>query len=118
MTAQTCGRPREMLVDPLSLLMIVGAGAAFYFLIIRPGKQRQRQQQQLVAALQPGVEVMTTAGIFATVAVVTDEQISLEVSPGVFMRVLPAAIARVIDAPGELSDSGVREIPDAEPPVD
>jgi preprotein translocase subunit YajC len=107
-----------MLVDPLSLLMIVGAGAAFYFLIIRPGKQRQRQQQELAAALEPGVEVMTTAGIFGTVAVVTDEQISLEVSPGVFLRILPAAVARVIDAAGELSDTSVRETPDSEPPVD
>ncbi len=105
-------------MDALSLLMIVGAGAAFYFLIIRPGKQRQRQQQQLVSSLQPGVEVMTTAGIFGTVAVVTDEQISLEVSPGVFLRILPAAVARVIDAPEQLSDSGVRETPDSEPPVD
>jgi preprotein translocase subunit YajC len=105
-------------VDPLSLLMIVGAGAAFYFLIIRPGKQRQKQQQQLVAALQPGVEVMTTAGIFGTVAVVTDEQISLEVSPGVFMRILPAAVARVIDAPADVSESSVRETPEGETPVD
>jgi preprotein translocase subunit YajC len=116
--ARVRARPREMLVDPLSLLMIVGAGAAFYFLIIRPGKQRQKQQQQLVAALQPGVEVMTTAGIFGTVAVVTDEQISLEVSPGVFMRILPAAVARVLDAPVDESETSVREIPEGEPPVD
>ena len=108
-----------MLVDPLSLLMIVGAGAAFYFLIIRPGKQRQRQQQERVAALQPGAEIMTSAGIFGTVAVVTEEQISLEVSPGVFIRILPAAVSRVIEAETEPTpENAVREIPDAEPPVD
>jgi preprotein translocase subunit YajC len=110
-----------MLVDPLSLLMIVAAGAAFYFLIIRPGKKRQQQQQQMISALQPGAEIMTSAGIFGTIAVVTDEQISLEVSPGVFLRILPAAVSRVIEpaAPAEPeADAAVRDTPDAEPPVD
>jgi preprotein translocase subunit YajC len=83
-------------MDPTSLLLIVAAGAAFYFLIIRPGKQRQKAQAQLQRSLQPGTEVMTTSGIFGTVAVVTEEELSLEVSPGVFMRIIPAAVARVV----------------------
>ena len=104
-------------MDPLSLLMIVGAGAAFYFLIIRPGKQRQAKQAQMLTALQPGTEIMTSAGIFGTIAVVTEEQISLEVSPGVFIRILPAAVSRVIDPIVEESPaSAVQD--DAEPPVD
>jgi len=102
-------------VDPISLLMIVGAGAVFYFLIIRPGKQRQRQQQEMITRLVPGAEIMTTAGIFGTVAVVTDDEISLEVSPGVFIRILPAAVARVIDSSHQ---EAVQESPSAEPPVD
>lgn len=106
-------------MDPLSLLMIVAAGAAFYFLIIRPGKQRQKAQQQMLSALQPGAEIMTTAGIFGTIAVVTEDQISLEVSPGVFLRILPAAVARVVEpvADSDPSDA-VRESGDTEPPVD
>ena len=107
-------------MDPLSLLMIVGAGAAFYFLIIRPGKQRQQQQQDAVAALQPGTEIMTSAGIFGTIAVVTDEQISLEVSPGVFIRILPAAVVardRRRDRADE-QNAACGTTPDAEPPVD
>jgi preprotein translocase subunit YajC len=84
-------------VDPVSLLLIVAAGAGFYFLIIRPGQQRQKKQQEMVQRLVPGTEVMTTAGIFGTIAVVTDEQLSLEIAPGVFMRILPAAVARVVE---------------------
>lgn len=106
-------------MDPLSLLMIVGAGLAFYFLIIRPNRARQQQQRSMIAALQPGAEIMTTAGIFGTVAVVTEDEISLEVSPGVFMRILPAAVARVVEpAPSEQADPAVADQPDAEPPVD
>ena len=92
-------------MDPVSLLLIVAAGACFYFLIIRPGQQRQKRQQQMVSAIQPGTEVMTTAGIFGTVAVVTDEQLSLEIAPGVFMRILPAAVARVIEPEPTPSDA-------------
>jgi preprotein translocase subunit YajC len=53
----------------------------------------------MLAAITPGTEVMTTAGIFGTIAVVTDDELSLEISPGVFLRILPAAVARVIEPP-------------------
>jgi preprotein translocase subunit YajC len=98
-------------VDPTALIFLALAGAAFYFLIIRPGKQRQQQQARLIAGLRPGAEIMTTAGIFGTVAVVTDDEISVQISPGVFLRLLPAAVARVIETP-------VEEMADEEPPVD
>ena len=108
-------------MDLVSLLMIVAAGAAFYFLIIRPGRQRQRQQQEMIAALAPGAEIMTTAGICGTVAVVTDDEISVEVSPGVHLRLLPAAVARVVEpAPAAAEDEVVdlRDRTDPEYPVD
>ena len=108
-------------MDPVSLLMIVAAGAAFYFLIIRPGRQRQRQQQEMIAALGPGAEIMTSAGILGTVAVVTDEEISVEVSPGVHIRIVPAAVSRVIEpAPSAAQDApaDVRDRTEPEPPVD
>lgn len=77
---------------PFALIIV-----AFYFLLIRPQRNRAKQQQALVAALAPGAEVMTTAGIFGQVAAVTPDQISVEIAPGVFMRMVPAAIAKVIE---------------------
>jgi len=48
---------------------------------------------------------MTTAGMMGTIAVVADDEISLEISPGVFVRMVPAAVARVIEpAPGSGSE--------------
>ncbi len=79
-----------------TLLFIVLAGAAFYMLIIRPGKKRQQAQQQMAATLIPGAEVMTTAGVFGTVVSVTDDEVGMEIAPGVVMRILPAAVARVV----------------------
>jgi len=84
-------------VDLVALAPIALLVVAFYFLLIRPQKQRQRQQAELVSALAPGAQVMTTAGMMGTVAVVAEDEISLEISPGVFVRMVPAAVAKVIE---------------------
>lgn len=89
----TWKRPVDIVaLAPIALLIV-----AFYFLLIRPQKARQRQQAQMVAALAPGAQVMTTAGMMGTVAVVADDEISLEISPGVFVRMVPAAVAKVVE---------------------
>lgn len=69
---------------------------------------RQRKQQQSQAQMQtqltPGVEIMTTAGMFGTVVAVDGDTMTLEVSPGVNVRLLKAALARIVPA---ADDSGL-----------
>ena len=69
---------------------------AFWLLIIRPARMRTRQQTQLQNQLTPGQEIMTTAGLFATVAAVEDDAVVLEVAPGVRTRWAKAAVARIV----------------------
>lgn len=80
-----------------ALLPILLIGVVFYLLILRPARNRQKQQQQLMSALAPGAEIMTTAGLFGTVLTVDDDEITLEVAPGVVLRMVKAAVARVIE---------------------
>jgi preprotein translocase subunit YajC len=79
---------------PLLLLVV-----AFYFLLIRPQKNRQKAQAALVASVTAGTDVMTTAGIFGTVRSASEEELLLEISPGTVIRILPAAISKVITPP-------------------
>lgn len=79
---------------PILLLVV-----AFYFLLIRPQKNRAKAQAQMQANLAVGVEIMTTAGIFGTVVNAADDEILLEISPGTIIRILPAAVARVVTPP-------------------
>jgi preprotein translocase subunit YajC len=79
---------------PLLLLVV-----AFYFLLIRPQKNRQKAQAALVASVTAGTEVMTTAGIFGTVRSASEEELLLEISPGTVIRILPAAVSKVITPP-------------------
>ncbi len=83
-------------MDILSLAPILLLVVAFYFLLIRPQKNRQKKHAQMVSAVAPGTEVMTTAGIFGTVRAVNDEVLNLEIAPGTVIRILPTAISKVI----------------------
>ncbi|MEU6724348.1 preprotein translocase subunit YajC [Nonomuraea wenchangensis] len=80
---------------PLILLVVV-----FYFLLIRPQRKRQQEAIQMQNSLTPGSRVMTTTGLFATVVAVDNEDVILEVAPGVETRWVKAAIGRVV-APGD-----------------
>ena len=82
-----------------TLLPILLIGVVFYLLIMRPARNRQKKQQQMMSALQPGSRIMTTAGIFGTVVEIDDDNASIEIAPGVTIRVVKAAIGRVLDEP-------------------
>ena len=90
-----------------ALLPFVIILLAFWLLIIRPARTRARQQSQLQSSLSPGQEVMTTSGLFATVAAVEDDAIILETSPGVRTRWTKAAVGKLVPAE---SDAAADEI--------
>ena len=71
----------------------------FYLLFIRPARLRQRKAAQTRTDVAPGVEVVTTAGLIATVIDSDDETVTLEIAPGVHSKFLKQAIARVVLPP-------------------
>jgi preprotein translocase subunit YajC len=76
----------------LPILLIVG----FYFLLIRPQRNRQRAQQALVASLEVGDDVMTTGGIFGTIVEIDDDEgtVTVEIAPGTRIRMLRQGISQ------------------------
>jgi preprotein translocase subunit YajC len=80
------------------LLILILLFVVMYAAMIRPQQKRAREHQALIAAVQIGDEVMTTAGIFGTVTAVEGDVISVEISPGTVMRVARAAIGRRMSA--------------------
>lgn len=99
----------------LSLLPFLLIILVFWFLIIRPQQKRQREAQQMQTALGAGSKVMLTSGIFGTVTEVTDDYIAVEVAEGLSIKVIRAAIGRILpeefgqeaDAEGETAEAGV-----------
>jgi preprotein translocase subunit YajC len=76
----------------LPLILIVGM---IWFMSRTQKKQRQRQADT-VAALAPGSKVITTSGLVGIVEETDDEYVTLEISEGVLVQVVKAAIGRVI----------------------
>ena len=64
--------------------------------MIRPQRNRQRQAQAMQNTVQPGQRVRTTAGMYATVIEADDQDVVLEVAPGVQMRFLRRAVMDVL----------------------
>ena len=79
---------------------------AMWFLLIRPQQARARRQRELLASLAVGDEVVTAGGIVGTIRILTDEEIRLEVGPGIELRVLRGAISRVIPRAEATPDGG------------
>jgi preprotein translocase subunit YajC len=89
------------------LVPLLFIAIAVVFLLVLPMRQRNRamqRAQQLQAALVPGTEVMTTSGLYGTVAYVGDDTVDLEVSPGITVRWAKAAIAEIKTAPATEPD--------------
>jgi preprotein translocase subunit YajC len=89
-----------------ALLVLILLFGVMYAAMIRPQQKRAREHQALVAAVEVGDEVMTTAGIFGTVTDVEGDVIRIEISPGVVMRVARAAIGRRMNADFNEYDGG------------
>jgi len=88
----------------LPVLMIVG----FYFLLIRPQRNRQRAQQALLSTLEVGDEVMTTGGIFGTIVEIDEDEgvLTVEIAPGTRVRMLRAGVAQRFVEDEDIDDEG------------
>jgi preprotein translocase subunit YajC len=100
----------------VELLPFAAIAAAFWLLIIRPSSTRRKAQAALVSSLEPGQRIMTTAGVFGTVVSIDADRVSVEISPGVVIEMLAAAIAQVVPAPASSDHAPAQtdtETPDA-----
>ncbi len=76
----------------LIFIVILVAFVAIYFLYLRPRQQRARAQRNTAQPLEIGTEVMTVGGIIGYVVEIDDQQVRVEVSPGVTMTFVRRAV--------------------------
>jgi preprotein translocase subunit YajC len=79
-----------------SLIFLVLLIGIFYFMLIRPQRRRVQQHQQLVQSLDVGDEIVTIGGLHGTIATIGDDDLQVEVAPGVKLRFVKSAVARVV----------------------
>ena len=98
----------------LFLVAIVVLFGLLYFVTIRPQRNRQRAAMATQREIVPGSRVRTTAGMYGTVTSVEDQDVVLEVAPGVEVRFLRRAIMDVVPDPSEMEVEDT-EVEDTEP---
>jgi preprotein translocase subunit YajC len=81
----------------------------FYFLIIRPQKQKQLEHQKMVQSLKKNDEVVTIGGIHGTIVNVKDNSVVLRIADNVKIEVQKNAIAGLKKSNVEVSGEGIEK---------
>ncbi|KNX43077.1 MAG: preprotein translocase subunit YajC [Roseovarius sp.] len=77
---------------PLILIFVI-----MYFLLIRPQQKKLKEHKAMVDALRRGDQIVTQGGLIGKVAKVKDDnEIEVELSEGVKVRVVRSTIAQVL----------------------
>jgi len=101
------GSPLQMVLNLLPMLLVALAAWA---LLYKPERDRMQRQQAMLAALKKNDRVVTTGGMYGTVANVDREAdrvvLKVDDSGPVKIAVTVASIARVLDAETEHSPAG------------
>jgi preprotein translocase subunit YajC len=78
---------------PIALMILV-----FYFLIMRPQQKREAKRRELVNSVKKGDHVLISSGIIGTLhKIINDKEVSLEISDGVYVRILKNSIVEVFE---------------------
>ena len=77
-------------IFPLVLIFVI-----FYFLLIRPQKQKEKEHQKMIAAIDKNDEIVTLGGIHGTVVNVKEKTIILRIDENVKMEIEKSSIAYI-----------------------
>ncbi|HEV2370154.1 MAG TPA: preprotein translocase subunit YajC [Acidimicrobiales bacterium] len=89
----------------MQFLPILALGVLMYLLLVRPQQRRVREQRDLVRHVGVGARIQTVGGIVGDVVGAEDDLIHVEVSPGVVITFVRAAVGRIIEqAPADPDD--------------
>jgi preprotein translocase subunit YajC len=66
--------------------------AIFYFVILLPMKKRQKKVQEFLSALKVGDRVITSGGIYGSIAKLNEQSVHLQVAQNVRLEVARSAI--------------------------
>ena len=85
-------------LDLMTILLFVMLGV-FVFMMFRRNKKTQQQQAQLQSKFGPGVEVMTSFGLFGRIIDIdeAENKVTLELSPGNTATVHRQAVTKIVE---------------------
>jgi preprotein translocase subunit YajC len=85
-------------IDIMTILLFVMLGL-FIFMMFRRNKKTQRAQATIQSQFAPGVEVMTSFGLYGRILSIDEEEnkVVLELSPGNLATVHRQAVTKIVE---------------------
>jgi len=74
------------------IILLVAVVLIFYFLMIRPLRQREKKHDLMVEELQKGDKVITAGGMYGQVESIDEDSVILKVESGATIRVTKGGI--------------------------
>jgi preprotein translocase subunit YajC len=86
-------QPEQLFASPLIPFLVVFA--VFYFVVIRPQRQREKQHQLMLKELKKNDDVVTTSGIHGTIVNVKDQTVVVRIDDNVKVEMDKSCIVYV-----------------------
>lgn len=79
---------------PIIIVLVLLFGM-FYFLMIRPMRQREKKHDEMIVQLSVGDRVITASGIFGVIESIGQDSVVMKVESGASIRVTKGAILNI-----------------------
>lgn len=76
---------------PMIVILVLLFGM-FYFLMVRPMRQRERKHDEMVQQLNDGDRVITAGGVYGEIVKIEQDSIVIKIESGATMRVTKGSI--------------------------
>jgi preprotein translocase subunit YajC len=76
---------------PMIVILVLLFGM-FYFLMVRPMRQREKKHDQMVEQLQVGSRVITAGGVYGEIVSIIQDSVVIKIESGATMRVTKGSV--------------------------
>ena len=94
----TTQNPQGEMLKMIGMFAIMGF--MFYFLLIRPQRQRQKHLDNMLKAIKAGDKILTSSGIIGVVIAVKEKSLSIR-SADTKLEILKSAVAEITESSAE-----------------
>lgn len=81
-------------VLPIAAIVLI-----FYFLVIAPANKQRKKTEQMLSSLKKGDRVLTSGGIYGTIASVEGDHVYLKIAENVRVKVARSAVSGLVAEP-------------------
>ena len=100
--------------NTMSIVMLVGMLAIFYFLVIRPENKRKKKAEEMRNSLKKGDKITTIGGIVGRIVMVNEQSLIIETSEDrVRMEVTKWAVSSNDTQVPETKKESEKELPES-----